>query len=427
MSIERIKMKLPLTEQRLEVAWSCRTIAPDDIPALAKLLLDAYKDTIDDEGETLDDALRAMQDTFAGTWQTGTLLESCSFVIEEGGEPLACSIVTWWHEQPLLAYVMTHPTAQNQGMGRFLIHKSSNALLAQGYRDLLLFVTKGNFPAQHLYEKLGFQIVATVGSAEVNGTRLYYEVAGEGRPLVLLHSGLTNCQMWNAQWETFTQHYRVIRYDARGFGWSRMPPGPFSHREDLCQLLRFLSVERAYLLGSSMGGYLAIDFTLEHPEMVAALIPVGSGVSGETPSAFLLQRWKEIDLAAEAGDLTQAVELELQLWVDGTGRTPEQVDPVVREQVRQMNTHNFERAPEQERGLPQQLEPPAIGRLAQIHVPALVLVGEHDIPDKLGSADLLARGIPGAQKAVISGAAHLPSMEQPEQFNRLTVQFLQSL
>ncbi|HEY7358443.1 MAG TPA: alpha/beta hydrolase, partial [Ktedonobacterales bacterium] len=191
--------------------------------------------------------------------------------------------------------------------------------------------------------------------------------------------------------------------------------------------LRFLGVERAYLVGSSMGGSLAIDFALEHPEMVAALIPVGAGVSGEQPSDFLLERWKEIDAAAEGGDLAQAVELELRLWVDGPGRSPEQVDPVMREQVRQMNTENFARAPEQEQGQPQPLELPAIARLGEIHAPTLVLVGAHDVPDMLASADLLARGIPGAQKAVMPGAAHLPSMEQPEQFNRLVLKFLENL
>ena len=425
MSIERMKMRLALAEQRPEGVWACRPISSDDIPALAKLLLDAYRSTIDDEGETPDDALKAMRDTFAGV--SGTLLESCSFVIEERGQALVCAIVTLWHEQPLLAYVMAHPTAKNQGMGRFLIQKSINALLAQGYQEMSLFVTQGNLPAQHLYERLGFQRVSTLGSADVNGTRLYYEVAGEGHPLVLLHSGLTNCQMWDAQWETFAQHYRVIRCDARGFGWSRMPPEPFSPREDLSQLLRFLGVERAYLIGSSMGGYLAIDFALEHPEMVAALIPVGSGVSGEQPSNFLLERWKEIDAVAEGGDIARAVGLELQLWVDGPGRSPGAVNPAVREQVRRMNTENFARVSEQEQGQPQSLEPPAIGRLGEIHAPTLVLVGDQDVPDKLASADLLARGIPGAQKVVLPGVAHLPSMEQPEQFNRLVLEFLGNL
>ncbi len=418
-------MRLPLTPQPLEQSWACRPVCQDDIPALARLLLDAYRGTIDDEGETLDDALRVMESTFAGA--SGALLEVCSFLIEEWGEPLACTLVTCWRGQPLLAFVMTHPLLKNHGVGRFLLQKSINALLVQGHRELSLFVTEGNLPAQHLYERLGFQRMSTSGLAEINGTTLYYEVAGEGHPLVFLHSGLTNCQMWDAQWETFAQRYRVIRYDLRGFGRSGMPPGPYSNRDDLYHLLRFLGVERAYLIGSSMGGYLALDFTLEHPETVAALILVGSGVGGEQPSEFLLERWQEIDAVAEGGDIAQAVALELRLWVDGPGRSPGSVDAAVREQVRQMNTHNFERAPEQEQGQQQPLEPPAIARLGEIRVPTLALVGEQDVPDKLASAEMLARGIPGARKVVMPGVAHLPSMEQPEQFNRLALDFLASL
>src|SRR5215467_7242557 len=184
MSFERLKMKLVLQKQRVEGVWPCRPIATSDIPALAQLVLDAYKGTIDDEGETPDEALKAIQDTFAGT--SGELLNSCSFVIEEHGQALACTIVTLWHEQPLLAYVMTHPTAQNLGMGRCLIQTSIESLLAQGYQELSLFVTKGNLPAQHLYEKLGFQTMWTLGSAELNGTRIYYEVIGDGDGLPLV-------------------------------------------------------------------------------------------------------------------------------------------------------------------------------------------------------------------------------------------------
>jgi pimeloyl-ACP methyl ester carboxylesterase/L-amino acid N-acyltransferase YncA len=429
MSFERLKMKLLLQDQhaqRLESPWPCRPITPTDIPALAQLVLDAYKGTIDDEGETLDEALQAIQDTFAGA--SGRLLNACSFVIEERGQALACTIVTVWHEQPLLAYVMTHPAAQNRGMGRFLIQKSIESLLAQGYGELSLFVTKGNLPAQHLYDALGFQVLWTLGSADLNGTRIYYEVVGDGQPLVLLHAGMTTSEMWDAQWETFAQSYRATRYDLRGCGWSRRPPGPFSPREDLSQLLSFLGIERAALVGASLGGQVAIDFTLEHPERVVALILIGAGVSGTQPSAFVQARSTEIEAMTAAGDIAQAVELTLQLWVDGPRRSVEHVDPTMRERVRQMTTRNVARAAAagHDESQPLPLEPPALLRLGEIQVPTLVVVGDHDVPDTLATADLLAHSIRGAHKVVMPGAAHLPSMEQSEQFNRLAVEFLRS-
>lgn len=226
--------------------------------------------------------------------------------------------------------------------------------------------------------------------------------------------------------EALAHAYRTIRYDLRGCGWSRRPPGAFSPREDLSQLMRFLGVERAVLIGASTGGQLAIDFTLEHPEQVAALILIGAGVSGTQPSAFVQARCKEIDTLVASGDLAQAVELALRLWVDGPRRSAEHVDLTMRERVRQMTTRNFVRAAEHDQSQPLPLEPPALSRLGEMQVPTLVVVGDQDVPDTLAAADLLARSIGGAQKVVMPGAAHLPSMEQPEQFNRLVVEFLRN-
>lgn len=78
-----------------------------------------------------------------------------------------------------------------------------------------------------------------VGTADINGIRFVYEVAGQGYPLVLAHAGIADRRMWDDQWQVFAQHYQVIRYDMRGFGDTPMVPGAFSHRQDLYELLRF--------------------------------------------------------------------------------------------------------------------------------------------------------------------------------------------
>src|SRR2546421_4086278 len=131
------------------------------------------------------------------------------------------------------------------------------------------------------------------GFAEINGTTLYYEVAGAGHPFVLVHGHLLDRRSWDEQFAVFAQRYRVVRYDQRGFGDSGLitPGEPYSDRQDLYALMQFLGIERAYLMGVSGGGALAIDFTLEHPEMVDALIPVAAGVSGYRPSEARIQRW----------------------------------------------------------------------------------------------------------------------------------------
>jgi len=423
---QRFKMRLDLTAQPVVQCDDCRAVsAAGDLLAVSQLMLDAYRGTIDDDGETLEDAMSEVQKTFASEY--GTFWEDCSFLIERDGQALSAILVTLWREAPIISFVMTHPSAKNQGLAALLIKQSINALLARGYTELYLFVTKGNLAAQHLYEKLGFRVVSTGFVAEVNGAQLGYEMAGAGQPLVLLHSGLADSRMWDSQFEAFARQYRVIRYDLRGYGRSTLPPEPFSHRADLAALLGFLEVERAILVGSSLGGQVAIDFTLDHPELVAALVTVGAGISGSEPSDWLRRLWEEIDALAEQGDTAGAVELELRLWVDGPARTPEQVDSGVRELIRQTNSANMAREAEQALAPSQPLDPPALNRLGEIRAPTLVVVGALDIADKLAQADQLAAGIAGAHKVVMPGTAHLPSLEQPERFNRILLAFLNDL
>jgi 3-oxoadipate enol-lactonase len=274
------------------------------------------------------------------------------------------------------------------------------------------------------------------GFADVNGTRLYYEVAGEEHaeyPIVMIHGGLVDRRLWDDQFEVFAQHYPVIRYDMRGFGDSglvKKDAPPFSMEEDLYQLLQFLGVKKAYVMGLSMGGGLAINFTLVHPEMVAALIPVAAGLSGfEAPKdeeERNRQLWMEADEAFKRGDLAGAVEVTLKMWTDGPLRSSGQVDPAVRQRVRAMTMRNFERGDDQDVE-PQELEPPAATRLDAIQVPTLIIVGDKDVRAILIIADKLDAEIAGAKKVVIPNTAHHLNMEQPELFNQIVLDFLESL
>lgn len=266
------------------------------------------------------------------------------------------------------------------------------------------------------------------GFAEINGAQLYYEVAGAGKPVVFSHAAIADNRMWDDQFAAFAERYRVIRFDHRSMGRSSMPPGPFALREDIYGLMRFLDVERAALIGCSMGGSAVLDCALAHPEAVAALVLVGSGVSGQQISEEEQQQgaaiFGPIEAAIKRGDFDEANELELRLWVDGLRRTSAQVNPAVRERAREMNLNDLKRGHEFELGQSQPLEPPAIGRLGEVRCPTLVVVGDEDVPPIVATADLLARSISGARKAVIHDAAHLPNMEHPAEFNRLVLDFL---
>jgi pimeloyl-ACP methyl ester carboxylesterase len=262
------------------------------------------------------------------------------------------------------------------------------------------------------------------GKAEVNGARIYYEVAGEGEPLVLVHAGIADSRMWEGQFAAFAERYRVIRYDMRGFGKTEMVDGPFSHHEDLCALLDALGVERAHLVGCSMGGGAVLDFALEYPERVGDLVLVGSAIGGFSPDFGPPKEWDELVAADEAGDLERVSELEVRMWVDGPNRSPEDVDAAIRDLVREMNLIALKT---EDAGLGEEWEPepPAADRLHNVHAPTLLIVGDEDQPRIFAAADLLERELPNERKVVMHGTAHLPNMERPEEFNRLVLEFLQ--
>jgi pimeloyl-ACP methyl ester carboxylesterase len=265
------------------------------------------------------------------------------------------------------------------------------------------------------------------GFGRVNGTSLYYEVMGDGEPLILVHAGIADSRMWDGQFGAFAERYRVIRYDMRGFGRTvDTVRGPYSHHEDLRGLLDFLGIERARFVGCSMGGKTLIDFALEFPERTRTLVLVGSAVGGFEPDVDPPEEWDELVAADEAGDLERVSELEVGVWVDGPYRGPDHVDPAVRDLVQEMDLIALKNGASGS-GDERPPEPPAANRLAEIKIPALVVVGDRDRPEIVAAAELLEERLPNAQKVVMPGTAHLPSMERPEEFNRIVLEFLDGL
>lgn len=264
------------------------------------------------------------------------------------------------------------------------------------------------------------------GSLHVQGAPLYYKVTGQGYPLLLLHAGIADSRMWDDHIPVFAQHYQVIRYDLRGYGKSRFPAAPFASYEDPAELLRALQVEKAHVIGASFGGKIAVDFTLAHPEMVRSLVLIAPSIGGTKPSPDVLRFNEEEEALLEHGDLAGATELNMRMWVDGPRRPPEQVDPKVRKRVYEMQYHAFT-VPEPEEADDQALQPPAITRLAEIRVPTLIIVGDYDHPEKLALGRHLAAELPNTRLEIVAGAAHMVSMEQPEQFNRIVLAFLEKM
>jgi pimeloyl-ACP methyl ester carboxylesterase len=260
---------------------------------------------------------------------------------------------------------------------------------------------------------------------ETAQAELHYEVAGEGPPVVLIHEGIADSRMWEPQWTSFPPTHRTVRYDMRGFGETPITPGSFSNARDLVGLLERLALGPAALVGVSLGGRVALEVAVARPELVSALVLVGAGLPGHDWTEETQAGWTEEQAALERGDVEAAVELNLRMWVDGPGRSPSDVDPDVREQVAVMQRRAFElQLPVGDAGEEEPLVPDLADRLTEIRAPTLIVVGEEDRPDIHTIADRLAAALPHARRASIPATAHIPSLERPDEFDRLVLEFL---
>jgi 3-oxoadipate enol-lactonase len=252
---------------------------------------------------------------------------------------------------------------------------------------------------------------------------IYAEVAGEGPAVALVHEGICDSRMWDAQWESWSRSYRLLRLDLRGFGRSPLGSGPYAHARDVIGVLEHHGIEGAALVGVSLGGRVALEVALARPDLVRALVLVAPGLPGHEWSQGLRDAWVEEEEAFDAGDLDRAVEVSLRTWVDGPGRPPGDVDPEVRRRVGEMQRDAFELQRDWIDEEP--LVPDVAERLAEIAAPTLVLVGQEDQPDMQAIAERLAREIPVARLATIPATAHVPSMERPREFDELVLPFLE--
>lgn len=256
------------------------------------------------------------------------------------------------------------------------------------------------------------------GFAEVNGTRLYYETAGRGLEVVLIHGGLVDSRLWDEQMGPLSKRLRVVRYDLRGYGRSAAAPEPFSHLEDLRALLDFLKIEKATLVGLSLGGIIAADFALEHPARVRRLVLVGPGLRGDKqpPPKDAAAAIEAMGRGAEAfADATMRRELYAAVRPGSAAHA----------RLRRMLLENFKALSTLRPGFIKYPDPPTAERLGQIKAPTLVLIGERDGRNLLNIAETLATRIPAARMDVIDGSSHHPPVEKPKEFNRALLDFLE--
>ena len=261
------------------------------------------------------------------------------------------------------------------------------------------------------------------GLAEVNGTKLYYEMAGTGHPLVLIHGGGADRRVWDGNFEELAKHYRVIRYDLRGAGKSEVPQTKYSNREDLYALLRHLKVDKAYVLGLSRGGGVAFDLAVSHPEMVDALILVSSNLS------TLPKVYHDMIASAQKAGREEGIRRAAEIWSSDPYQGPVQPNLPARQKVYEIMRENlatflyFWDSPiASEPGQRVRSE-----RLKEIKAPTLVISGNLDGEEPRANYVRWAKEIPGAKIVHVPGAAHLVNVDQPKEFMRILMEFLQSL
>jgi pimeloyl-ACP methyl ester carboxylesterase len=257
----------------------------------------------------------------------------------------------------------------------------------------------------------------------INGARIAFDDAGSGHPLLIVHAGIVDRRMWDPVWDVLAARYRVIRPDLRGFGESPASLEPFTNWSDLAGLLRALGATPAHVIGVSMGGGASLELTLAEPGLVDRLVLVAPGLAGWDWAPQLKADWEAEEAAWQRGDRDEVAWANVRTWLDGPvrgGEAPQELRQAVFDMYRPaLELQAVEGAMDSE-----SLEPGPAGRLGEVAVPTLIVVGEFDQPDMMTIGAHLAKEIAGGRLAVMEGVAHLPPMEAPQAFLALVGEFL---
>jgi 3-oxoadipate enol-lactonase len=254
---------------------------------------------------------------------------------------------------------------------------------------------------------------------DLDGSKIYYEECGTGpEAVVLIHDGIAHSAVWDGVWPAFCKQFHTIRYDRRGYGRSPMTTQPYFETDDLQALLHHLQIKRAMLVGSSHGGALAINFTLEHPALVEQLVLVGAVVDGYGFSDHFLTRTMKNEAPMQKSDvpglITNWTNDKYVLAADHA-EAKKKLSEILTASPQDL-THDDMARPTR----------PAVARLGEIRVPTLILVGDQDIPDVHAHAGVIENGIPNSRRVVVEDAGHLMYLEKPDEFSRLVITFLQA-
>ncbi|MGP4081580.1 alpha/beta fold hydrolase [Pseudalkalibacillus sp. R45] len=246
---------------------------------------------------------------------------------------------------------------------------------------------------------------------------LHYEVSGNGEPVILLHSGGADLRDWTFVTPFLAEHFKVITFDGRGVGNSPDPSGKVNYVEDLKNLLDYFELEKVMLVGHSMGGQIATDFTLEYPQRVSKLILIAPALSGYPYSNDFGEYIKKINEAAPNVD--RMMELSLSAPSYQVVMDSPQHDLMVQMQRDYLN--RIIQWPAFEMIWPQ---PPTFERLTELPVETLFIIGEKELPDNQRVADCF-RKVPSVRVIEILNGDHMVTLTHPAELSRLITDFME--
>ena len=258
-----------------------------------------------------------------------------------------------------------------------------------------------------------------------NGVVVNYEIAGKGKNLILIHGAGDNLNMWYNQVPAFSKNFTVITYDIRGHGKTENSETEYSielFAQDLYELTRAMKVESAYILGYSIGGRIALNLAIEHPEIVKALILSNSPVWGIIPPSpeAIERRQTWLDLLEKRDTKSVAEMMITNAFSPGFKERDPAVFGNYKNIKLQMKPDCFEQVI---RAIGKISAPP---NLTKLKCPVLIIVGEYDAIAGVDQGKLTQKAMAGSKLAIFP-TGHASPIELPDRFNSVVINFLSGL
>lgn len=260
------------------------------------------------------------------------------------------------------------------------------------------------------------------GILKKTGANIYFESKGEGESVLLIHAGICDCRMWDRQFSALSDHFNVIRFDLPGYGFSDFTGGAVSYISIINELLNYLGVGKAHIMGASFGGKIAIDYALAEQEKCLSLILTSPAIRGWKDSQELVDYEIEEERLYTEGKLQEVAKHNLNMWILRE-RGKDFVSDSIKDLVLDMQMKSMNKV-EPESPYDEVEEEEQIDRLETLKTPLLIIIGSDDVADFISMSELLCMKVRHSRRQVIQGTAHLPNMESPIVFNDMVLNFL---